>query len=132
MSDFMIDGQIYSSDVLTEHSRSLMLALRFAEQEIWDINRRVGVAQTARNTYVLVLNKLLPKPLSDSSDEQGVLTFGTKKYLRSELSEEANKHLEAILETDKLLAQLQDDYAIAETARAIYGRDFKASVSTLH
>ena len=132
MSDFMIDGQIYSGDVLTDHSRSLMLALRFAEREIWDINRRVGVAQTARNTYVLVLNGLLPKPLAKSSKKKGVLTFGSKKYLRSELSEEANKHLEAILETDKLLAELQEDYAIAETARVVYGREFKASVSTFH
>ncbi|WP_417504236.1 hypothetical protein [Marinomonas gallaica] len=132
MPDFIIDGQRYESSVLTDHSRSLMFALKFAEQEIWDINRRVGLAQTARNTYCLALKELLPAPLEGEMSEQGVLNFGNQKFARSELSQKATQQLNAILEVDKLLADLQDDYAIAETARTVYGRDFKASVSTTH
>lgn len=130
MPEFIVDGQTYETEVLTDQSRSLMTALRFAEQEIADINRRVGMVQTARNTYMQALNRLLPSPIDEGqAAKEAVLTVNDRQYLRASLSGEANAQLQAVLEADKLLKHLEEDYVIAEMARKVYGQEFKMALS---
>ena len=56
-----IDDKEYDIESLSDEAKTQILNMRIADQEIADVQRKLAIAQTARNTYGKALGGELPK-----------------------------------------------------------------------
>lgn len=129
MTEFLIDGQHYKVDNLSEDGHRWQKAVKFCDQEIDRLDLRESVLKTALNGYSHVLLTLLPNDeVSDDMvlDNVKTVTVNERKYDFTSLSDEAVKHIQAIQETSAALDLLRTDRTIAKTARMVYVRDLIA------
>ena len=56
-----IDEKEYDLESLSDEAKTQVLNTRLADQEIADLQRKLAIAQTARNTYATALREELPE-----------------------------------------------------------------------
>jgi len=56
-----IDEKEYDIESLSDEAKTQILNMRIADQEIADVQRKLAIAQTARNTYANALREELPE-----------------------------------------------------------------------
>ena len=56
-----IDEKEYDVESLSDEAKTQILNMRIADQEIADLQRKLAIAQTARNTYANALREELPE-----------------------------------------------------------------------
>ena len=56
-----IDEKEYDVESLSDEAKTQILNMRFADQEIADVQKKLAIAQTARNTYANALREELPE-----------------------------------------------------------------------
>jgi len=61
MSTIKIDDKDYDLDSLNEAAKQQLANLNVVDQEIARLNVQLGIAHTARNSYAMALNEVLPK-----------------------------------------------------------------------
>ena len=130
MSEFILDGQRFDTESLSELDNSLKVAFQYTNQEVARLKRRLAIAQTARNAYAVELSKLLPEETASSprKDEKFAQING-RAYPLASLSGEALQNIQALKECDRHLQRLDVDLASAETALMGYGQAFKSALT---
>ena len=56
-----IDEKEYDVESLSDEAKKQILNMQIADQEITDVQRKLAIAQTARNTYANALREELPE-----------------------------------------------------------------------
>ena len=56
-----IDEKEYDVESLSDEAKTQLLNTRIADQEIAELQRKLAIAQTARNTYATALREELPE-----------------------------------------------------------------------
>jgi hypothetical protein len=56
-----IDEKEYDAESLSDEAKKQVVNTRIADQEIAELQRKLAIAQTARNTYANALREELPK-----------------------------------------------------------------------
>ncbi|WP_425642632.1 hypothetical protein ACPUEK_05865 [Marinomonas gallaica] len=129
MSEFILEGQRFNTDDLSEVDLSTTVAYRYTEKEVGRLKRRIGMFSTARNAYVVRLSALLPEPVDEAQlSEAKVIRVNNRAYPIASLSQDALNHFSSVKECDKHIQRLDVDLAIAETALMGYGQAVKSAV----
>ena len=61
MAAITIDGKEYDLESLSEEARTHLLGVQICDEKVQQLQRELGIVQTARNTYANALRENLPQ-----------------------------------------------------------------------
>lgn len=115
-----VDGKHYNLSDLSSVARAQLPNLRFADEQIQLLNNRKALAETARSAYAKVLSENLPEKRAPANRKKDVLTIDGERYRLEDFSELARGQLLSIQFADREAERLNNELAVAQTARTRY------------
>ena len=114
-----INGTKYNEKDLSEKAQAHVLSITVTNKEIQRIQDQLAIVQTARNAYGVSLTPNLPK-VAGKNKKKDVVTINSKKYAYADMNEKAIADIMSISIVDKKIVSLQEDLAMAKTAKNFY------------
>lgn len=115
-----VDGQHYNLTDLNNLAKAQLPNLRFAGEHIQLLNNRKALAETARSAYAKVLSENLPEKKAPANRKKDVLSIDGERYRLEDFSDLARGQLLSIQFADREIEHLNNELAVAQTARARY------------
>ncbi|MGC9387017.1 MAG: DUF6447 family protein [Hydrogenovibrio sp.] len=120
MAKVTIDDVEYQLADLSDEVKNTLQSMNFVDKKIVDLQMELAATKTARNAYGRSLSENLPDQQTEL--DENVLRIDDKKYLLSDLSDNARGQAASIRFCDQQLSRLESELAIVQTARQAYAK----------
>ena len=119
MESLNINGKKVSAEELSDEARQTLASIRYADKRLAELKDQVAVTQTGIITYARELKGKLPKP-AHPNKKKDTVTIDQVKYNFADFDQNAKPLLYSLDKANKIVAQLESDIAIFNTAMAAY------------
>lgn len=131
MATLTIDGKTYQVEDLNDEARARYNAIQFADQKLKDLKEQTAMLQTAGRTYAAAVQAQLPEA-AHPNKRKGVINIDGNKYVLDDFSDEAKKQIYALQQTDRRVADTQQEIALIDTARNAYVQSLQQYLTPQH
>lgn len=115
-----VDGKHYNVSDLTSNGRAQLVSLHFTDGHIELLNNRRALVETARSAYGRELAANLPDKKAAANRKKGVISIDGVRYRLEDFSEAGRAQLYNIQFTEREEERLNNELAVAQTARTRY------------
>ncbi|WP_052501583.1 DUF6447 family protein [Thiomicrospira microaerophila] len=126
------NGQSYEIESLSEQVKQQIVNLQFADNEIQQLNNKLAMANMAKSRYIQVLNQHLPEKTAAANKKKDVITFDDKRYNLDDFDEQGRAQIQNLQAVTQMLARLNSELAISQTARHGYYQMLETSLNEKH